>query len=290
MKPLAACAGDSKLARLSCICVVYCIGCIERWYATSRNAYVLTMLNGTPLYLREALSLLTKHALGQSCTSIGSAFLLLGKIFVLAACAAVGAIACSPALTLAPIHSVSLSLSPYPASPAPSPSPRSVPHPHPRTSGRAGAFSIVPALVVIAIGSWLSQRLRGLRRRGRLHADELPASCTHGRFAPDAFMGIYNVVVDSILSFAVDLGVPGTARQHTTRRRSSSSSRRPTTQCREQLASTHGRPDRGYGPAAPSVADSRWPKSPIRPSLTGAAWRPQRRRGVVESTSKHGAR
>ena len=47
---------------------------------------------------------------------------------------------------------------------------------------------------------------RSLRRRGRLHADELPASCTHGRFVVTAFMGIYNVAVDSILlSFAVDL-------------------------------------------------------------------------------------
>ena len=140
MKRLAACAGDSKLARLSCICVVYCIGCIERCVRyLSRNAYVLTMLNGTPFCTSagEALSLLTKHALKVSLArSIGSAFLLLGKIFVLAACAAVGAIACSPALTLAPHPPLpSLSLSrPHPASPAPSPSPRLALSSSPRTS------------------------------------------------------------------------------------------------------------------------------------------------------------
>jgi len=96
IKRLSSLAGDSSLAKLACCCAICCLGCVDRSVRyLSRQAYVLMMVQGTPFCSSaiEALSLLTKHMVKVALVrSIGSAFLLLGKLFVTAAAATVGAL------------------------------------------------------------------------------------------------------------------------------------------------------------------------------------------------------
>jgi hypothetical protein len=96
MRRLAAIAGDSKLAKLLCCCILCCVGCIDRSVKyISRNAYVCMMLHGSNFCssATEAVGLLTRHLVKMTIVrSIGTGFLLLGKLFVAAAAAATGAL------------------------------------------------------------------------------------------------------------------------------------------------------------------------------------------------------
>ena len=96
IKRLSSLAGGSSLAKLACCCAICCLGCVDRSVRyLSHQAYVLMMAQGTPFCSSaiEALSLLTKHMVKVALVrSIGSAFLLLGKLFVTAAAATVGAL------------------------------------------------------------------------------------------------------------------------------------------------------------------------------------------------------
>ena len=124
MKRLKACAGDSHLARLTCCCVACCLGCVERCVRfLSRSAYVVMMVRGSNFCAsaQEAFSLLTKHMVKVAVLrSVGWAFLLLGKVFISAGAAATGAF-------------LLLTQEPY----------------------TTELFSIVPAVVTIAIGAWV---------------------------------------------------------------------------------------------------------------------------------------
>jgi len=124
MKRAKACAGDSQVAKLLCCCVSCCLGCVERCVRyLSRNAYVVMMIRGTAFCssASEGLSLLTKHMVKVAVMrSVGWGFLLLGKVFISGASAAMGAYIL---LTQEP-WSVEL-------------------------------YSIVPAVCCIALGAWL---------------------------------------------------------------------------------------------------------------------------------------
>jgi len=124
MKRAKACAGDSKLANLACCCVSCVLLALERCvrYA-SRNAYIVMMIHGTSFCssAAEALGLLAKHMVGVAVVrSVGSGFLFLGKLFIAAGSAALGA-------------AFLISQPPYDTE----------------------LFSIVPAVTAIFLGGWL---------------------------------------------------------------------------------------------------------------------------------------
>ena len=148
MKRLKAIAGDSSIAKLACCCVACCLGCIERCVRyLSRNAYVIMMVKGTGFCgsATEAFSLLTKHMVKVAVMrSVGWGFLLLGKVFIAGASAGTGAL-------------LLLTQRPW----------------------TTELFSIVPAVVAIAIGGW---------------------------FIGSAFMGVYNMAIDTIfLCYTIDI-------------------------------------------------------------------------------------
>lgn len=124
LKRAAACAGDSRVAKLACCCIACCLGCVERSVRfLSRSAYVELMIGGRSFCASafEALGLLTRNMLKVAVVrSIGAGFLLVGKLFIAAACAGVGAF-------------LMLTQSPY----------------------REELASIAPATVAIALGAWV---------------------------------------------------------------------------------------------------------------------------------------
>lgn len=124
MKRAKVCAGDSSFAKLACCCVACCLGCIEKTVRyLSRNAYIIMMIRGTSFCssASEAVGLLTKHMVKVALVrSIGAGFLLLGKVFIAAGAAAIGAL-------------FLLTQPPY----------------------KEELFSVVPAVVAITIGAWI---------------------------------------------------------------------------------------------------------------------------------------
>lgn len=91
MKRLASLAGDSKIAKLACLCVACCMRCVEKCIQfLARTGYVQMMVKGDAFCVSamEALALITRNFVKVAVVrAVGSGFLLLGKLFISASAA-----------------------------------------------------------------------------------------------------------------------------------------------------------------------------------------------------------
>lgn len=92
----ASCTGNGKLTKLCCCCLQCCLKCVENCVKyISRNAYIQMMISGDPFCKSafSAVSMLTQNLVKVAVVrSIGSGFLLLGKVFIAGGCGAMGAL------------------------------------------------------------------------------------------------------------------------------------------------------------------------------------------------------